>query len=296
MAVAHFEALTLDRIVACARDLRDTDCCRLIREFMDVFCAAPLLERCQFSSMRADMYKVIVERPRRGKRTRPLAIRFRNDLDSPAHLGMRAAYDHRELNENLNPLRRYLRTQVGRPWSKVFSEICATIDRRNTVQQHIHQHIDQFIATRVGLRDGRLIDFTNGRCLPLNGSQYQELYVDPRSGLIRLTNSDSNWKRERAERRHRHEADVAARRRVLDDHTLLLNVKDVWFRVEIATLPTAVVSGRSEARFDVVLGRFTAFRPDVDGGHRRHLYGSETHYAVSKRQSGKRELKACGLR
>ena len=74
--------------------------------------------------MRPDMYKVIVERPRRGKRTRPLAIRFRNDLESPAHLSMRAVYDHRELNENLNPLRRYLRAQVGRPWSKVFSEIC----------------------------------------------------------------------------------------------------------------------------------------------------------------------------
>jgi len=246
--------------------------------------------------MRPDMYKVIVERPRREKRMRPLAIRFRNNLDSPAHLSMRTAYDYRELNENLQPLRRYLHSQVGRPWDKVFSEICASLDRRNTVQQHIHEHIDQFIATRVGLRDGRLIDFTNGRCLPLNGLRHQELYVDPRSGLIRLTNIDSDWKRDRAERRRRHEMDVAARRRVVDDHTLLLNLQDTWFRVEVATLPTAVVSGRTEARFDVVLGRFTAFRPDADGSHRRYLYGCETHYAVSKRQSGKRELKACGLR
>jgi hypothetical protein len=227
---------------------------------------------------------------------RPLAIRLRNDQEGAAHLSMRAAYDYRDLNENLNPLRRYLHAQVGRPWSKVFSEICATIDRRNTVQQHVHQHIDGFIATNVGLRDGQLIDFTNGRCLPLSHSYYQELYVDPRSGLVRLTGSIRTWRQERAERRHRDERDVAARRRVLDDHTLLLNLKDVWFRVEIATLPTAVFSGRSEARFDVVLGRFTAFRPDVDGSHRRYLYGSEMHYAVSKRQSGKRELKACGLR
>ena len=73
--------------------------------------------------------------------------------------------------------------------------------------QHIHEHIDQFIATRVGLRDGRLIDFTNGRCLPLNGLRHQELYVDPRSGLIRLTNIDSDWKRDRAERR-RHNAAI----------------------------------------------------------------------------------------
>ena len=246
--------------------------------------------------MRPDMYKVIVERPRRGKRMRPVAIRFRNDLDGPTHLGMRTAYDYRELNENLQPLRRYLHAQVGRPWNKVFSEICVAIDRRNTVQHHIHQHIDQFIATRVGVRDGRLIDFTNGRCLPLDGWNHQELYVDPRSGLVCLTKACSNLQRDRAERRRGHEMTVAMRRRVLDDRTLLLNLQGIWFRVEIVALPTAIANGRSEARFDVVLGRFTAFRPAVDGGHRRHLYGSETHYAVSKRQCSKRELKASGLR
>jgi hypothetical protein len=53
--------------------------------------------------MRPDMYKVIVERPRRGKRVSPLAMRLRNDLDGPGHLSMRAPYDYRELNENLNP-------------------------------------------------------------------------------------------------------------------------------------------------------------------------------------------------
>jgi hypothetical protein len=120
-----------------------------------ILCGSPF-GAVRTSSMRPDMYKVIVERPRRGKRMRPLAIHFRNNLDSPAHLCLRAAYDHRELNENLQPLRRYRHAQVGRPWDKVYSEICATIDRRNTVLQHIHQHIDQFIATRVGLRDGRL--------------------------------------------------------------------------------------------------------------------------------------------
>jgi hypothetical protein len=70
-------------------------------------------------------------------------------------LGMRAGYGYRELNENLAPLRRYLHTQIGRPWNKVFREVCAGIDRRNTVQQHIHQHIRDFIAIDVGVREGR---------------------------------------------------------------------------------------------------------------------------------------------
>ena len=108
--------------------------------------------------MREDMYKVIVERPRRGKEGDALAARLRNDFDGPMRLGMRAGYGYRSLNENLAPLRRYLHAQIGRPWNKVFSEICAGIDRRNTVQQHIHQHIRDFIAIDVDVREGRLVD------------------------------------------------------------------------------------------------------------------------------------------
>jgi len=96
--------------------------------------------------MREDMYKVIVERPRRGKDGYAAAARLRNDYSGPTRLRTRAGYGYRDLNENLAPLRRYLCAQVGRPWDKVFSEICTNIDRRNTVQQHIHQHIRDFIA------------------------------------------------------------------------------------------------------------------------------------------------------
>lgn len=56
--------------------------------------------------MRSDMYKIIVERPRRSKDLKARALRFRNSLDGPSHLGMRVAYGYRELNENLAPLRR----------------------------------------------------------------------------------------------------------------------------------------------------------------------------------------------
>jgi hypothetical protein len=54
------------------------------------------------------------------------------------------------------------------------------------------------------------------------------------SGLVRLTKAGSGLKRYRAERRRRHEMEVATRRRVVDDHTLLLNLQGTWFRVEIA--------------------------------------------------------------
>jgi hypothetical protein len=48
--------------------------------------------------MREDMYKVIVERPRRAKEGDAIAARLRKDFDWPVRLGMRAGYGSRSLN------------------------------------------------------------------------------------------------------------------------------------------------------------------------------------------------------
>src|SRR5258706_4465295 len=171
-------------------------------------------------TMREDMYKVIVERPRRGKEGDATAARLREDFDGPNGLGMRAGYGYRSLNENLAPLRRDLHAQIGRPWDKVFSEVCAGIDRRNTVQQHIHQHIRDFIAIDVDVREGQLIDLATRWGFRGRGSGlFQGLYVDPRTGLIRQNKNYRPWRRSIAEHRRREQAEVAARRRKVDERT-----------------------------------------------------------------------------
>ena len=240
--------------------------------------------------MRADMFKVIVERPRhRWKSGDGGARRLRNDIDGPAWLRTRAGYGDRGLNENLAPLRRYLRAQVGRPWSKVFGEISANIDRRNTVQQHIYEHIDGFIASQVELRDGQLVDLKQRWRFPAGGAGItQELYVDPRTGLVRINDRYRAWKSPFVEQRERQQAEIAKRRRVVDEHTLLLLLDDIWYRVGVEALS-------AESHYDVVLHhKVSRAKPD----NRRqceHLYGSATLYAVSKQQLSRRELKAHGL-
>jgi len=240
--------------------------------------------------MRQDMYKVIVERPRTGKRAHPAALRLRNDLEGPMRLGMRAGYGFLELNENLQPLRRYLRAQIGRPWDKVYSEICARIDRRNTVQQHIHQHIDDFISIKVREKDGRLI--AAGRRDPRE-LWYEELYVDPRTGTIRehrrdrRSRSSADWRRQREE-------EIAARRRVVNERTLLLRIDGIWYRVEIAPLPDVLTCRQGEIPFDAVLKR-SLIHPHQEAERLEYLYGSGKVYGVSKRQAGRRELSANGV-
>jgi hypothetical protein len=258
--------------------------------------------------MREDMYKVIVERPRRGKEGDAIAARLRKDLDGPMRLGTRAGYGYRSLNENLAPLRRYLQAQIGRPWNKVFSEICAGIDRRNTVQQHIHQHIRDFIAVDVDICEGRLVDLS-ARCgfLRRDSAISQELYVDPHTGLIRPNKGYRSWRHGAAERHRREQAEIATRRRTVDEHTFLLLLDDVWFRVEVDVLPKEgfaenIIDSRphkrviAEPRFDVVLRRpiSRAMRSDLQ--QCKHLYGADDLYAVSKRQLSTREIKAHRLR
>ena len=141
--------------------------------------------------MRKDMYKLLVERPRRSIGRAPRIKLRRDPLPDRTRAGMRRFAQEqtpytKELSENFGPLRRYLRKQRGRAWSKVFSEICATIDVRSTVKQHIREHIDDLIVVRVtAAKDGTLIGHSlGGRPWPLHES-HQELYVDPKDGTVR---------------------------------------------------------------------------------------------------------------
>ena len=117
------------------------------------------------------MFKVIVERPRYqppGGSTRGRRLRDLEDL--PTREGMRRRhnlYAQKNLSDNLAPLRRYLLRQVGRPWNKVFSEICQTLRLDNAVQRHLRLHIEDFVSFK-------------------GPKWFQPLYVDGRTGLLRL--------------------------------------------------------------------------------------------------------------
>jgi hypothetical protein len=129
--------------------------------------------------MRKDMARVIVERPRiKPFNCRKGRQKSRDDL--PSHEGMRRAHaqrgDRKELNENLAPLRRYLEKQVGRPWDKVYSEIAECLRVDSTVQQHVRDHLHDFVA----IKPRRIArSWYRERIL-----WWQPLYVDPVTGLL----------------------------------------------------------------------------------------------------------------
>jgi hypothetical protein len=125
--------------------------------------------------MRPDMHKVIVERPRFGGHGARKGRRPRDLEGLPAKLGMRRPYGDKgkELNDHLGPLRRFLRKQVGRPWDKVYSEICAERRAGNILYDHLRRHVFDYVT----------IEDLN---LPRSKRRYRLFFVDARTGILRL--------------------------------------------------------------------------------------------------------------
>jgi len=140
--------------------------------------------------MRQDMNKVIVERPRRGWRTRKLNRAKLKALgeDQPSRIGVRRqrktnGTQTKFLNENLAPLKRFLGKQVGRPWDKVYSELRENVSPDNAVQMHILEHLDDFVARPSIGRTGEWI--WPNRFRWIGGVKKGQLYVHPRDGLLK---------------------------------------------------------------------------------------------------------------
>ena len=154
--------------------------------------------------MRNDMAKVIVERPRRGggyRYPRAAATGRSNrqgmeDLPRREGIGRPWSDNSKWLNENLAPLRRYLRSQVGRPWNKVYGEICQYMNRDSATQLHIWQHLQHEVCTDPHVIAGQVSRYSGTGFAGHLG----RLYVDPRTGLLCLNEAyerGRTWWRER---------------------------------------------------------------------------------------------------
>jgi hypothetical protein len=140
--------------------------------------------------MREDMFKVIVERPRLGRSMRKMNRMRSKEAgeNQPSKIGVRRQRGHnrtrtKHLNENLAPLKRYLGKQVGRPWNKVYSDICANLSPGNVVQQHVLEHLGDFVLQPVIGRNGEWV--WGNRFWMRFEPRPGQMYVHPRDGLLK---------------------------------------------------------------------------------------------------------------
>lgn len=213
--------------------------------------------------MRDDFHKVVIERARWGSRLPNLKTRWSTArYDPDADYGLPKTWDEpqKSFSDHLSPLRRYLQKQVGRPWRKVEAEILRTLDIRNLIGKHLWTHAKQMVETEVRMTP-------DGRALGLRGYDVRDLYVHPRTGILRRQKPGrSDPHRERLERI------AAAERIVLDARVSAEKVKDLWYLY--------IDTGRTEEVIDVSRDPL---------GRRVHTH--RTRPVIRKKQANREELR-----
>jgi hypothetical protein len=201
--------------------------------------------------MRQDLNKLLCERERfrsrdHYKNYRKLkkfnAKTDEDDSGRPALEGMRIRYgwDRKQFNENLNPLKGILRKAVGSPWDKFYSDLCKTFDMHSVINQHILQHLYDYICVdSVKISD----DGETWVCHHL-WSRYELLqdsyflyYVDPRDGIIK-TNTNYKTHRQRNREINLQRAEHRRKNNVwIDRKNILHQIEGVWYHYTLEPVP-----------------------------------------------------------
>jgi hypothetical protein len=239
--------------------------------------------------MRSDMSKVIVERPRLRFPLKNGSAYPRGHLqnlwapnleDAPRIESMGGTYKKKCLNENLQPLVRFLRSRVGRPWDEVRSEIAAQISCQSAVQKHVLDHLRDYVVQDVRIV-GSTVEYIRYRWpgrLETVGMRFR-FYVDPDTRALRLAPTAPR------KRRRKNEADPD--RRVLSRERELRRIQGIWYAIEVAPIPHG--EGTPAPCFDV-LERCAPAGPPFGAQASKNVLWRTNRYAKRKRQLGTREL------
>jgi len=249
--------------------------------------------------MRKDMAKVITECSRGGSSIsyRDIRAKYKNEdtENLPKRMGMRKPYgwERKEFGENLNPLYRFIASCVGKKWDDVYSEICQHINKNNTSQNHILQHLYDVleINTYVG-EDGNIYchaDYGNKpdrADIQISYNRWRDkFYVCPKTNIIKKV---KNIYPEKVETEDYY--------KLLSEKNILLKDDGIWYLVEIPencrNKINGIIAPKMEAK--TILCELSLVKEGGVGTYydiktysfRRHL---------NKKQLSKKELKKYSL-
>lgn len=230
--------------------------------------------------MRHDMTKVFHEPGRRGCTINKGNQRDlqRDPTELPTRQSMHRDWD-RGRDEAYSPLRRYLRSQVGRRWDAVYSDICHVTKVGSLPHKELLDALDWMVEQHVQIIDGQPHD-EHGHKI---SGDFAPIWIHPETGIVMKSPG-------RPRRRYKHRTHF--KQFAIDDSHKLVLVNDLWFAVNFTTVPESWpdIPERDIPR-DILLHE-PALRSSV--GKFKREWGADI-YAISKRSANSREIKRITL-
>lgn len=186
------------------------------------------------------MHRKVVEKERRGSSnpSRKWRKRVSEEYDRDGLYGRTTmsrggqyGWNCKELNDNLGPLKGYLRSCIGRHWDDVYSELKKALPD-GLHADHIMQHVRWEIYDKVFRGDDGLIydrSTSFGTRYPLTSG---ELYVDPETGIVRKVKRGRKTGRQVLRERRAREATADKDVRVMPDGVTYCRTDGIWYRLE----------------------------------------------------------------
>lgn len=126
-------------------------------------------------------------------------------------------YRFREFHENPGLLERFLDSQVGRPWDKIYSEIRSNPDSRRSIGLRVLDRIKRLVATDCFMEKKQVLR-PGGWWGPYPP---RELYVHPKTGLLC---------RPRPIRYDRPQPEIT--RIMIDEYHWFEKIEGIWYRLD----------------------------------------------------------------
>lgn len=233
------------------------------------------------------MHKVVIERPRwnPGPDKNGRRANLPDEL-LPKFQGMKRSHRWRKgLTDLLGPLKRWLQSQVGKPWNDVYSEACAVIKPDSIIRLHVKTHLLQFVQRNAFMHEGKVCAFDSrfggGNIVPveeLSGRWANLFFVHPQTGVLQPAPRISRraWKAR--------EPKAPLTIHWIGRNVGLQLVHGLWYECHFETVPVDV---RFRA-YDHALERLVV-RHDLPRHEDWYLW------CKFKRQLSKRELRRHGL-
>jgi hypothetical protein len=232
------------------------------------------------------MHKVVVERsrwnPGRGKHGR--RANLPDELLSKFE-GIKRPHGRRKgLTDLLGPLRRWLHSQLGRPWNDVYSEACAVIKPDSVIRAHIKTHLLEFVERHTFMHNGKvcLLDKAyRGGVQPVSEVFWRRsmFFVHPETGTLQLIprRSKRAWRAR--------EPQLPKTILWIGKNVAVQQIRGLWFECHFEIVPVNI---RFKA-YDHALERMVS-RGDLTRHDKQYFL------CTLKHQLSKRELHCFGLR
>jgi hypothetical protein len=227
--------------------------------------------------MRDDFAKQLTERERihhKDHHHNYRRMKMFNNADADGPIGgrepmkarYRIGYGGKTFNENLNPLYGWIRSIVGQKWDKCYSELRQKFDARSVINDHILQHLYQYLETKAYVNaQGKVVVLSRygrygheDREVPIAKSG-SDFYVCPKDGTVKISKKPEKRSviMQRAAEIKRKKAETY---REIDARNILRFEDGVWFHYELRPLPKVQVNYTNpfgpDHKFNIGYGSF----------------------------------------